>query len=149
MLPKHQIVSLVCCFCVCSAKSLQSCPALWDLVHYSPPGSSVHGILQARILEWVATPSSTVYGRWLIRGRSTFSGIRTFFFLSCRIWNAVSWTSRCFIMMGVISEMNLLKIPHVLISILSISLPLSINIRMYVLWMYAYMSWPITNFWLH
>ena len=24
----------------------------------SPPGSSVHGILQARILEWVATPSS-------------------------------------------------------------------------------------------
>ena len=25
---------------------------------YSPPGSSVHGILQARILEWVATPSS-------------------------------------------------------------------------------------------
>ena len=27
------------------------------LVDYSPPGSSVHGILQARILEWVAIPS--------------------------------------------------------------------------------------------
>ena len=37
------------------AKSLQSCPTLCD---YSPLGSSVHGILQARILEWVAMPSS-------------------------------------------------------------------------------------------
>ena len=32
----------------------QSCPTLCDPVHYSPPGSSVHGIIQARILEWVA-----------------------------------------------------------------------------------------------
>ena len=32
----------------------QSCPTLCDPVDYSPPGSSVHGILQARILEWVA-----------------------------------------------------------------------------------------------
>ena len=31
----------------------QSCPILCDPVDYSPPGSSVHGILQARILEWV------------------------------------------------------------------------------------------------
>ena len=29
-----------------------------DLMDYSPPGSSVHGILQARILEWVSMPSS-------------------------------------------------------------------------------------------
>ena len=36
----------------------QSCPALCDpYVGGSPPGSSVHGILQARILEWVAFPS--------------------------------------------------------------------------------------------
>ena len=33
-------------------------PTLCDLVDCSPPGSSVHGILQARILEWVAMPSS-------------------------------------------------------------------------------------------
>ena len=33
------------------AKSLQSCPTLCDLMDCSPPGSSVHGILQARILE--------------------------------------------------------------------------------------------------
>ena len=40
------------------AKSLQSCLTLCDLVDYSLPGFSVHGILQARILEWVAMPSS-------------------------------------------------------------------------------------------
>ena len=40
------------------AKSLQSCPTLCDAMDHSTPGSSVHGILQARILEWVAMPSS-------------------------------------------------------------------------------------------
>ena len=40
------------------AKSLQSCPTLCDLVDCSPPGSSVHGFLQARILKSVAVPSS-------------------------------------------------------------------------------------------
>ena len=38
-----------------AAKSLQSCPTLCDLIDGSPPGSSVPGILQARILEWVTT----------------------------------------------------------------------------------------------
>ena len=40
------------------AKSLQSCPTLCDPVDCSPPASSVHGILQARILEWAAISSS-------------------------------------------------------------------------------------------
>ena len=39
-----------------AAKSLQPCPTLWDPVDGSPPGSPVPGILQARILEWVAIP---------------------------------------------------------------------------------------------
>ena len=39
------------------AKSLQSCLILCDPMDHSPPGSSVHGILQARILEWIAMPS--------------------------------------------------------------------------------------------
>ena len=43
--------------CVC-AKSLQSCSTLCDPMDCSPPGSSVHGALQARILEWGAMPSS-------------------------------------------------------------------------------------------
>ena len=34
----------------------QLCPTLCDPMDYSPPGSSVHGILQARVLEWVASP---------------------------------------------------------------------------------------------
>ena len=36
----------------------QSCLTLCDPMHCSPPGSSVHGILQARILEWVGIPFS-------------------------------------------------------------------------------------------
>ena len=36
----------------------QSCPTLWDLMDCSPPGSSVRGILQTRILEWVVIPFS-------------------------------------------------------------------------------------------
>ena len=43
--------------CVC-AKSLQLCLTLCDPMDCSPPGSSVHGTLQARILEWVAMPFS-------------------------------------------------------------------------------------------
>ena len=35
----------------------QSCLTLCDPMEHSPPGSSVHGIPQARILEWVAIPS--------------------------------------------------------------------------------------------
>ena len=41
-------------------KLLQSCPTLCNPMNCSPPGSSVHGILQARILEWVAMPFSKV-----------------------------------------------------------------------------------------
>ena len=39
-----------------SAKLLQSCPILWDPMDGSPPGSSVHGVLQERILDWIAMP---------------------------------------------------------------------------------------------
>ena len=41
-----------------SMKVAQSCLTLCDPVDYSPPGSSIHGILQARILEWDAVSSS-------------------------------------------------------------------------------------------
>ena len=43
------------CVCVLVA---QLCLMICDLMDCSPPGSSVHGILQARILEWVAIPFS-------------------------------------------------------------------------------------------
>ena len=63
------------------AKLIQLCPTLCKPMDCSLPGSSVHGILQARILEWVAVPSS--------RGSSqprdqTYSGL-------CLLhWQAVS-----------------------------------------------------------
>ena len=38
----------------------QSCPTLRDPMDYSPPGSSVHGIFQARVLEWGAIAYSGV-----------------------------------------------------------------------------------------
>ena len=44
------------CVCVCLVS--QSCLTLCDAMDYSLPGSSVHAILQARILEWVAISSS-------------------------------------------------------------------------------------------
>ena len=47
----------------------QSCPILCDPMDCSPPGSSVHGILQARILEWAAMPfSGLLHGRWILHG---------------------------------------------------------------------------------
>ena len=44
-----------------AAKSLQSFPILCDPIYGSPPGSSVSGILQARILEWVAISFSSAW----------------------------------------------------------------------------------------
>ena len=41
-----------------NAKSLQSCLTLFNPMDDSPPGSSVHGILLAKILKWVAIPFS-------------------------------------------------------------------------------------------
>ena len=45
-------------FYVASAKLLQSCPTVCYSMGYSLPASSVHEILQARIQEWIAMPSS-------------------------------------------------------------------------------------------
>ena len=54
---RPHILSTQLCLCVL-AKSFQLCLTLCNPMDCSPPGSSVHGILQARILEWVAMPSS-------------------------------------------------------------------------------------------
>ena len=57
-----KMVSFILCMCACvRAKSLQSCPTLCDPMDRSQPGSSVHGIPQARILQWVAMPSCREY----------------------------------------------------------------------------------------
>ena len=60
------------CVCVCvyiyicmyaNARSLQSCPTLCHSIDGSPPGSVISGILQARILEWVAISFSNAWKR--------------------------------------------------------------------------------------
>ena len=60
MLPRETVLPWFCCWVFSNVRCLlvtQSCPTLCDPVYGSPPGSSVHGILQARILECVAIPS--------------------------------------------------------------------------------------------
>ena len=50
------------------AKSLQSCPTLCNPMDHSLPGSSVHRILQAQIVEWVAMASSRVSSQGILTG---------------------------------------------------------------------------------
>ena len=50
--------NVVCVYLCVHAKLLQLCLTLCDPMDCSLPGSSVHGALQARLLEWVALPSS-------------------------------------------------------------------------------------------
>ena len=57
-----------------AAKSLQSCPTLWEPIGSSPPGSLVPGILQARTLEWVAISFSNA-GKWKVKVK-LFSRVR-------------------------------------------------------------------------
>ena len=53
-------VNVCCCCCCCYIASVMS-GSLQPYGLYSLPGSSVHGILQARILEWAAMPFSNVW----------------------------------------------------------------------------------------
>ena len=65
-----------------AAKSLQSCPTLCNPIDGSPPGSPVPGILQARILEWVAISFSNAW-KWKVKVKS----------LSCFRLLATPWTA--------------------------------------------------------
>ena len=58
--PHTYLILLKLCDTLLKVKALvfQSCLTLFDPMACSLPGSSVHGILQARILEWIAMPSS-------------------------------------------------------------------------------------------
>jgi len=55
-------------FCI-AAKSFQLCPTLCDPIGGSPPASPVPGILQARILEWVAISFSNAW-KWKVKVKS-------------------------------------------------------------------------------
>ena len=58
-------------YAAAAAKSLQPCLTLCDPIDSSPPGSSVHGIFQARVLEWGAIAFSLFtieHGNIIFRG---------------------------------------------------------------------------------
>ena len=80
---RHCILKGVCKVLMLCAKLLQSCLILFNLMDCSPPDSSVHGILQARILEWAAIPFSRAFSQ--SRDRTcisyiSFIGRQVFFF---------------------------------------------------------------------
>ena len=60
----------------------QSCPTLLDPMDFSLPGSSVHGILQARVLEWGAIAFSVSSSYWILIVTRQIK-------LCCGIWNLV------------------------------------------------------------
>ena len=73
---------------LCVVWVTQSCPTLGDPMDCSPPGFSVHGILQARILKWVAVPFFK--GSSWPRDRIQVSGIAVRFFT----WAIFNWAIR-------------------------------------------------------
>ena len=58
----------------------QSCPTLSDPMDYSLPGSSIHGIFQAKVLEWGAGPITS----WQIDGK-TMETLKDFIILDSNI----------------------------------------------------------------
>ena len=72
------------------AKSLQSCLTVWDPMNCSPPGSLVYGILQARILKWVAMPSSRGCSwPWIEPASLTSPALAGRFFTTSTTWAEV------------------------------------------------------------
>ena len=70
-------------------KSLQSCLSLCNPMDCNPPDSSVHGILQARLLEWVAMPTSREYPNPGIELMSLMClALAGRFFTTIRTWEA-------------------------------------------------------------
>ena len=70
----------------------QSCPTLCDPIEYSPPGSSVHGIYQARKLEWVA-PVPLLQGIFLTWGSDSCLLHCRWFLYFLSPWDLFPWRS--------------------------------------------------------
>ena len=64
-----KVMSLLFNMLYAAAKSLQSCPTLYDPIDGSPPGPPVSGILQARTLDWVAISFSNAW-KWKVKVKS-------------------------------------------------------------------------------
>ena len=80
-------------FCILHAESLELCPTLCDPMDWSLPGSSVLGILQARILEWVAIRFSK--GSSQPRDETWVSCLTGRFFTTCTTIEAPLHSTGC------------------------------------------------------
>ena len=80
------LTKILWCMCMCACSVAESCLTLCNLMDCSLPGSSVHGISQARILEWVTMPSSR--GSSWPRDKTLVSCIAGGFFITNATWEA-------------------------------------------------------------
>ena len=74
-----QASSAVCRLSAAAAKSLQSCPTLSDPMDCGLPGFSIHGILQARVLEWGAIAFSGRPNTYIYNGAELINKIQVCF----------------------------------------------------------------------
>ena len=82
-----------------AAKSLQSCLTLCDAIDGRPPGSAAPGILQARILDWVAISFSNA-GKWKVKVKSL-----------SHVWLfATPWTAACQASLSITNAHSSLKL---------------------------------------
>ena len=86
LLPQHEELPFFSLYCVCA--QLLICVQFCDPMDCSLPGFSVHGISQARILEWVAMPSSQGSNQCLLLGRWVLYRWATW----CHLLNAYCWS---------------------------------------------------------
>ena len=77
------------------AKSPQSCPTLCSPMDRTPPGSSVHGILQARTLEWVAMSSRGLPDPGVKTVSLTSPALAGGFFTTNTTWGALLVAKSC------------------------------------------------------
>ena len=78
-----------------AAKSLQSCPTLCDPIDGNPPGTSVPGLLQARILEWVAISFSSAILEEGLVSLSFFFFLIIYLFLVALGLHCCLWAFSC------------------------------------------------------
>ena len=83
----HQWLPLVLSVVKRKALVPQSCPTLWDSTDYSLPRSSVLGILQARMLEWVAISFSESESLSVVSNSATPWAIQSMEFSRPEYWN--------------------------------------------------------------
>ena len=122
-----------------AAKSLQSCPTLWDPIDGSPPGSPIPGILQARTLEWVAISFSNAWKwKW---SHSVVSDLVT-------PWTAAHQAPPPILKVGILilSSWHLNEFDVVITEYLEASLNKPCSVKPLLLWCIWFHSWFLSFF---